>query len=508
MRVDYAAALGALLAILTTGSTGVSATDGSPFQYAIAVSGDRGVLQVTMETTVSRPAERYEFLIGTPAESDRTTLALMSLVAGVWPTATLDLVRGTTVQPFASSMFDARTRPRIVRASLPGPLTDAALRAKIDQLLSAVNARPIGDSLRLSRIVGLADGYASCAPFKAAATRLAAAISRDDARSLGEPVAAAAISDVTIAPVYLDLSTPANALCSVTDHLARSTERPSFPSGGFTDQRFMRVVRRVHFALPRRVSPQAPPSAIGLLLGDAPLAARFDAPVLTLDGDAYARTILAGDNPLERGAENVRSTSSGCSDDPLLFPVAVADAAGRAERLAALLRTTVDPRPVAVAAGPPRSCVSGEVVDRRVAVAFRLKLPHSTGTPSPETSPDDRDVGLLTTKMMLPRIVAAAPSLSSEARRELVTAVDSGELRTPAERSDCRADADLLARDTIWAALGGVPASRAKDVVAIELHGPYVVEGSCRGGDAGRDSYGLGPDPRVRLAAYARVAYR
>jgi hypothetical protein len=320
-----------------------------------------------------------------------------------------------------------------------------------------------------------------------------------------------------------------------------------------------------------------------LPLGDAPLAARFDAPVLTLDGDAYARTILAGNTPFERAAENVRSTSSGCSDDARLLPVAVADAAGRAERLAALLRTTADPRPVAVVAGPPRSCVRSAVVDRRVAVAFRMKLPRSTGTPSPETAPDERDLSLLQMKMLLPRIVAAPPSLLSEARRELtrpaeairlafdvspdnahgfrpistalvpklaadlgvsvdalhvsfmppslrvvarlanrgatsaaavlaalrdITTAGSGEVRTVTERSDCIADADLLARDTIRAALAGVPASRMKDVLAIELHGPYVVEGSCRADDAGRETYGLGPDPRVRLAAYARGAYR
>ena len=75
------------------------------------------------------------------------------------------------------------------------------------------------------------------------------------------------------------------------------------------------------------------------------------------------------------------------------------------------------------------------------------------------------------------------------------------------QRSDCNEAAEVLARDTIRAAAMQAHAARGARLIAIDLRGPFSVDGTCHPGPDAPSVYSVRnvSIPDVRLAAYSRV---
>jgi hypothetical protein len=98
---------------------------------------------------------------------------------------------------------------------------------------------------------------------------------------------------------------------------------------------------------------------------------------------------------------------------------------------------------------------------------------------------------------------------AAEAALHATYAVGYGGFDVVPQRDACADAAVALARDTIRAAAAQANAPAGAHLVAIDLRGPFSVEGLCRAGAGGPQNWSVRNVvvPDIRLAAYARVSY-
>lgn len=91
----------------------------------------------------------------------------------------------------------------------------------------------------------------------------------------------------------------------------------------------------------------------------------------------------------------------------------------------------------------------------------------------------------------------------------LMKAVGDGGVEAAAQNDDCTGPADILARDAIWAAAAQAQLHGSRNLVAIDVRGPFATQGACDAAQATTADFSIRrvTVPDVRLAAYARVSY-
>lgn len=252
--------------------------------------------------------------------------------------------------------------------------------------------------------------------------------------------------------------------------------------------------------------------------------------------NAEIATAIVGAGSADRAAVLVAPTYGACVDEAKAIAGAVADAAGRAKRIAALIGSTANPAPVTVgieygtidrpcdpravigdeisvtqaegaAALPEPSRDIVEVVHVGVFAAFPITTPRALVGSVKEAAARDHS-WIASFGYVPPPTQYPAASTHGDAQLEMTLHRHSVKADGPSIASDpCVRAADTLARDTIRAAVEHVTAAPGSRLIAIDLRGPFAVEGTCQNVSTQSSVEPLNDPSMVRIAAYARASF-
>jgi len=156
--------------------TGARVVGDAPWTPTISADPSHAILTGTVATSISLPATRYEILVGVPAQAtvtqnDVAATSVRDTLARVVPDGSWTIIPlgNTQTRANAEVFLTGTTMGSYVRLDIDHALTDTSLRATMDAIIAAANEADFGSPLSGARIVSIGHGYASCAPFAAAA---------------------------------------------------------------------------------------------------------------------------------------------------------------------------------------------------------------------------------------------------------------------------------------------------------------------------------------------------
>jgi hypothetical protein len=207
-----------------------------------------------LEVRVVRPADRIELLLGVPpqqsAEANQAaTAALLELahaaLPGVPATSQPTTALRERLMPLTNPAYGG-----YVRLDLPPRAGDAVLRAAVTRVAEAINQRADGAAAG-ARIVSVAHGYASCAPFAQLGGVAVAERIEAYARALGAPEGTPQLVDRTRTFHVIDGPPYAEPLCGPDAHVTRETALELPSSASFEMPRSYGFAQRMRSFAPR-----------------------------------------------------------------------------------------------------------------------------------------------------------------------------------------------------------------------------------------------------------------
>jgi hypothetical protein len=292
-----------VVGLLVSLATGTGVAGDVPLTPIVSADPSHAVLIGTVATSISLPAQRYEILVGVPAQTtaaqnDVAAASVRGTLSRVVPDGSLTIIPLQTTRTHGNSEMSLTGRPvgSYVRIAIDHALTDASLQSILDAITTAADEADITAPLSLARIVSVGYGYASCAPFATAATLDAASQVRRIVKRVGtRDGTASVLVDPGFVVNRIDAPPDDAPLCGANAH-RRSPTLLEFPArDAFTMRSTYSVEQPMHFHRIRvpQVGSQPfeggfPGKGIRLRLAPA------SGTLLTLEGYAVGRPRFAG----------------------------------------------------------------------------------------------------------------------------------------------------------------------------------------------------------------------